>query len=136
MTPQPLTTTAPERRPVILVVDDEPANLQTFARAFRKEFVVRVAASPALALEALDGATVDVVIADYTMPGMTGIELLRSVASRWPAIARVIVSGHAELPELHDAHRTGLAAELLPKPWRRADIIRVVNQLVPARGTP
>jgi len=106
-------------RPVILMVDDEPANLGTFARAFRKELDVRVAGSAAAALDVLDREPVEIVITDYTMPGMNGVELLQIVADRWPAVHRVSTSGHSDLPELVAAQRCGLITELLPKPVAR-----------------
>jgi DNA-binding NtrC family response regulator len=119
-------------KPVILIVDDEPANLGTFARSFRKELVVRTAPSAADALAELQREPVDMLITDFTMPYMNGLELLREVAARWPTIVRMIVSGHADLQELHDAVTEGLAVELLPKPWHKAEILRVIERhLVP-----
>lgn len=116
-----------------MVVDDEPANLSTFARSFRKELVVRTALSAADALAALAREPVELLIADYTMPAMNGIDLLRVVAVRWPRIVRMIVSGHADIPELRAAVRDGLAVELLPKPWSKAEILSSIARHLPAR---
>ena len=115
---------------MILMVDDEPANLGTFARAFRKELDVRVAGSGADALAMLDREPVAIVITDYAMPGMNGVELLEIVAERWPAVHRLSTSGHADLPELVSAQRCGLITELLPKPWRKADLLQVIDRLM------
>ncbi|HEY0252348.1 MAG TPA: response regulator [Kofleriaceae bacterium] len=117
-------------RPVILVVDDEPGNLGAFARSFRKEFEVLTADSGAAALAAMESRLVDVVITDYTMPNMNGIDVLQAVAAQWPAAKRLIVSGHADLEILHDAARSGLAAQLLPKPWNKAEMLATIWQLL------
>ena len=120
-------------RPVILIVDDEPGNLGAFSRSFRKEFEVVTADSGAAAIQAMQTHAVDVVITDYTMPNMNGIDVLHVVAEQWPAAKRLIVSGHADLPVLHDAARSGLAAQLLPKPWNKAEMLATIRRLlVPA----
>jgi len=120
-------------KPVVLIVDDEPANLGTFVRSFRKEFVVRIATSGSEALRELDHEPADVVITDYTMPEMNGVELLRLVAVRWPGVKRLIISGHSDLPELHNAERLGFAAGLLPKPWRKPEILETIGRLLATR---
>jgi CheY-like chemotaxis protein len=117
-------------RPKILIVDDDPSNLGVFARAFRKNFWVRVADSALAALEELSREPVDILLTDYAMPVMNGIELLIAVAARWPTIHRVIVSGHFDLAELHDAQRSGLAAALIEKPWTKAEILELVDRLI------
>lgn len=136
MTPTHPPTLPPRRKPAVLIVDDEQDNLGTFARSFRKDYTVHMAASTAAALAALDREVIDVVITDYTMPVMNGVELLRTVAARWPAVARVIVSGHADLAELHNAQRLGIADDLLAKPWRRPDVLRIVERLLADAARP
>ena len=117
-------------KPKILIVDDDPANLDVFARSFRKDLVVRVAGSALAALEELSREPVDILLTDYSMPVMNGIQLLITIAERWPRIHRIIVSGHFDLTELHDAQRSGLAAALISKPWRKAEILEIVDQLI------
>lgn len=74
--------------------------------------------------------TVDVVITDYTMPNMNGIDVLHAVAEQWPSAKRLIVSGHSDLEVLHEATRTGLAAQLFPKPWSKAELLATIRQLL------
>jgi CheY-like chemotaxis protein len=121
-------------RPAILLVDDEQANLGTFARLFRKELDVKVAASGVAAIEILERHPIDVLITDYAMPGMNGLELLEIAAPRWPAVHRVVTSGHSDLPELLEAARTGLASELLPKPWHKPDLLAVIARVMARSG--
>lgn len=115
---------------MILVVDDEPGNLGAFSRSFRKEFEVLTADSGAAALRTLATHPVDLVITDYTMPNMDGLDVLHAVAEGWPAAKRLIVSGHCDLEILHDAARSGLAAELVAKPWNKAEMLVTITQLL------
>jgi CheY-like chemotaxis protein len=119
-----------EMGPVVLIVDDEAPNISTFVRVFRRDYRVRTARSGEEALRALEIQPVDVVITDYTMPGMTGLELLDVVARRWPHVARVLLSGHADLDELNHVERAGLARAVLPKPWDREMVLNVVARVV------
>ena len=127
----------PETCPVVLMVDDEGPNTSTFARVFRRDYRVRTASSAEEALRLLEIQPVDVVITDYTMPGMSGLELLAAVARRWPHVARVLISGHVESDELKDIQSSGVAGAVLPKPWDREMVLSVVAEVVgEARVTP
>jgi two-component system, NtrC family, response regulator HupR/HoxA len=120
--------------PVVLIVDDEKPNVSTFARVFRREYHVRTASSAEDALRALEAQPIDVVITDYTMPRMTGVELLEIAAQRWPDVGRVIMSGHSDLPELRVAEETGVVGALLTKPWDRETVLTVVARVLAHGG--
>lgn len=81
----------------ILIVDDEPAILRALTRLFRRnDFDVHTAANATEALGILDGVAPDVVISDFKMPGMNGLELLRVIGERFPGARRILLSGYAE----------------------------------------
>jgi CheY-like chemotaxis protein len=119
------------RTPKVLIVDDDALNLRTIERVFRRHLDMRLAASGESALELLD-EHFDVALVDYTMPGMTGVELLREIARRSPSTGRVLVTAHAHLPDVVDALASGLAQAVLPKPWERDDILAWVERLRPS----
>lgn len=121
----------PEAGPIVLIVDDEAPNVSTFSRVFRREYRVRTALSGEDAVRALEKENVDVVISDYTMPQMSGVDLLELVAQRWPGVARVILSGHAELDELKGAEASGVVHAVLAKPWDREMVLKVLQQILP-----
>jgi CheY-like chemotaxis protein len=111
--------------PRVLVVDDEPSNLSVFKRAFRGALSVQIATSGNEALGLLRATHVDVLMADYAMPIMDGVELLEAVQISWPSVGRVLITAHDQLDVVRDAAARGLAAEVLAKPWEKSDILRL-----------
>ena len=83
----------PELRHSLLLVDDEPENLQVVSALLEDTWEVHTARSGQEALEqfALRPA-VDLVIADQRMPGMTGVELLSRVAELSPDTVRIVLT--------------------------------------------
>jgi PAS domain S-box-containing protein len=111
----------------ILVVDDDPLIAMTITAVLNDLGHVTVEAHSAReALEQLSQKTFfDVMITDYAMPVMNGLQLIEEVQSRWPGLPIILASGYAELPE-------GSARNVLrlPKPFGRADLVRVVEAAV------
>jgi CheY-like chemotaxis protein len=85
----------------ILVVDDEIDQVETLRRGLRsKGFVVFEATHPREALDRLDSTTrIDLLLTDYMMPSMNGIELLEVVRKGHPALPVIMMTayGHKEL---------------------------------------
>lgn len=115
----------------VILVDDEPIILDVFKRAFRRDFEHMTAPNGHEGLALIEAHPFDVLLADYAMPGMNGVELLRRVAEVAPKVKRVLVTAHFEHPEVREAQRSGLAAAVIAKPWQRSNILECVAQLVP-----
>ncbi|MGA0563536.1 MHYT domain-containing protein [Ancylobacter sp. VNQ12] len=107
----------------VLVVDDDPLVLSATAAMLEDiGFVVSEAASGREALAMLNnGLTVDVVLTDQAMPGMTGVQLAAAIGEHWPTLPVVLGTGYAELPP--DA-RAGMPR--LGKPFSRESLRRAV----------
>jgi CheY-like chemotaxis protein len=81
-----------ERPARILVVDDLPANLDLMARRLeRSGFEVLTASHGPRALEVLRTETVDLVLLDIMMPGMTGLEVLRRIRETWSSAVLPVI---------------------------------------------
>jgi CheY-like chemotaxis protein len=125
MTPQ--ATTFEPAALTILVVDDDPLVAVTM-NAVLTDLGHRCheADGARTALEWLAGeGPVDVLITDYAMPGMSGLQLAREVQMRWPTTAIILASGFAELPESTDP-----SILVLSKPYDRAALIEAVHTVV------
>lgn len=78
----------------VLLVDDEHQVLRVLERVLRR-FDTTAVDRAELAEALLDQEPFDVVISDNSMPGKSGVELLRSVAARHPSVRRVMHTGSA-----------------------------------------
>ena len=117
----------------ILVVDDEPANLQKLRRTFIEEYQVLAAGSAEEALQALSSHAIDVIITDQKMPGMSGVELLEKSIEINPDIIRIVLTGYTEVEDLIDAINSGRVYKYITKPWEpmslRITIRKALEQL-------
>jgi DNA-binding NtrC family response regulator len=102
----------------ILLVDDEIQVLKSLERTFRLEtYEIYTASDAQGALEILDQAEIDLIIADQKMPGLSGIELLKRVKARYPWILRMILTGYPETSIAREAYREAGTYRVLAKPW-------------------
>ncbi len=120
-----LTCPVPRR---VLVVDDEPANLEVLQETLEDEWEVLCATSGTGALELLDRVgPVDLVIADQRMPGMTGVELLARVAVTAPSTVRIVLTGFSDVAPMLAAINRGSVFRFLLKPFDPAELQAVVR---------
>jgi CheY-like chemotaxis protein len=105
------------KRPIVLVVDDEPRIVSALLRVLRREgYELLAADTPWEALRLVEESEIDCVVSDYKMPAMMGTELLERIARRRPHAARVLLTGWTQDID-HDAlARLGVRA-VLQKPW-------------------
>lgn len=113
--------------PRVLMVDDEVSIVQVFLRVFRRVFRPSGTASPAEALELSKETRFEIVFADYAMPGLNGLDLLKQIAEIQPTALRIMLTAHAEHPDIQEAARSGVVHAVLPKPWTRETIMGVVE---------
>lgn len=118
-----------ERRSV-LVVDDEKNIRLTMSRALEGIDVdVTLAGNGEEALAAMAGRHVDVVLLDLRMPGMDGIDVLRRVATEFPATRVIIVTAYGTVDRAVDAMKLG-AVDFIEKPVTPAEVRGRVIELL------
>ncbi|MBD3881259.1 response regulator [Phormidium tenue FACHB-886] len=120
-----------QTKPKILVVDDEPDNLDLLYRTFYRQFKVLRAESghEALALLEQEGE-VAVIISDQRMPHMSGTEFLSLTATLYPDTIRIILTGYTDVEDLVEAINSGKVFKYVNKPWDDDDLKAVVRQAV------
>lgn len=116
----------------VLLVDDEIHVLNALKRLLRNEdynLVVATGGEEALAI--LETQSVELVVSDHRMPGMTGVQFLKTVKERRPDTVRVALSGYADVAVIVDAINHGEIFRFITKPWDddelKADIRACLN---------
>jgi len=99
---------ATAQRSAVLLVDDDEDMLALAKRALAADgYPVFTASHGEAGLAVLRAHEVDVVVSDYSMPGMNGAELLQKVAALYPRTVRIILSGQARDDQVQDGIRKG-----------------------------
>lgn len=116
----------------ILVVDDEPGVLSAVSRCLLDTpYTVLTASSGFEGLEMLhQNGGVDLVISDFRMPGMNGVEFLQQVMKQWPDTRRVILSAYTDSEILLAALNEGRVHRFLTKPWKNELLLAEIDGLL------
>lgn len=134
-TPLAQSETNPKETASILVVDDDAGILALIRRFLvNSGFSVEIASNGFAAWNALSNCRHDLLITDYNMPGMTGIELAEKVRDAQMSLPVVIVSGEVDGGILHDRPWLNLAA-VLAKPFSPVELIALVNDTLTTAAT-
>jgi two-component system sensor histidine kinase/response regulator len=112
---------------LILYVDDEVKNLDSFKIIFRKDYDVLVAKSAQEGLEMLEKHEVRLVITDQRMPNMTGVEFLEKIAHIYPEITRIILTGYSDMEAIISAINKGRVFRYITKPWNKKDLKETID---------
>jgi DNA-binding NtrC family response regulator len=119
-------------QPSVVIVDDEDMVI-TSIRAFLQletEYNIAGFTSPEEAADHLRTNPVDVVVTDYLMPRMTGLQLLAKAKEFQPEAARVLLTGHADKQSAIQAINDVGLFQYLEKPWDNAQLLLVINAAI------
>ncbi len=120
----------------ILLVDDDDDVRKVASDALAQAGYLVIAARNGF--EALDllarGETFDLMLADFAMPGMSGVALYEEARLRRPAMRALFMTGFAEAMELHESTD---APPVVKKPFRLAELLAAVaDRLAGGTATP
>lgn len=116
-------------RPKVLLVDDEEPILNSLRRLLRGQpYDVLLATSGAQALEILEQQPVNLVMSDARMPNMDGATLLALVHERYPATARIMLTGYADPSAIIKAINEGQIHRYISKPWNDEEMLLTLRQ--------
>ena len=115
-------------KPRIVVVDDEERMATVVAMALgRAGYECETCASGEAALAAVDARGADVVVTDWRMPGMDGLELLRRLHAKRPALPVILITAHGSVPSAVAAMREG-AFDYITKPFDNDELRALVGR--------
>ena len=118
-----------DERATVLIVDDERRVLDALEAILADEFTVVRAEGGEEALRTLTASPdVAVIVTDYRMPGMTGVELLRRSQDVAPDAMRIILTAYTDVDSLMEAINTGHIYHFVPKPWDPNEVRLIVRR--------
>ena len=118
----------------ILLVDDEPRVLAALKRFLPSQFFIETAESGKLGLEIIDRVgPFAVVVSDYQMPGMNGVQFLAEVKKGAADTVRLMLTGNADLQTAVDAVNEGSVFRFLLKPCPSKTLISAIQAALEQR---
>ncbi len=117
----------------VLIVDDEPRFLQTLTLALEDWYECSTACSGEDALQGIDEQCPHLVIADYAMPGMDGLELIEKLKTENCRPKVILISGRLNSEITQQARQLG-AADCIAKPFDLGDMRGRVERALQAKN--
>ena len=118
---------------VILIVEDDPANLESLEKIFQREgYRVHTASDGVAALGVLRREPIHIVLTDLMMPGMSGVELLRAARMIVPEVEVLLMTAYGTVETAVEAMKEG-AYDFVTKPLKRALLLKVVKRAIEKR---
>ena len=113
----------------VLLVDDNASVLRFLASAVASNHCeVKTASTAEQALELLGDVPFDLVVSDIKMPGLSGLDLLRSIKGKQPSTPVVLITGVPSVNSAVFGLRHG-AYDYLPKPFSVTEVRELINRL-------
>jgi len=119
----------------LVIVDDEEmvlASLQSFLE-LETEYIIQPFTSPTEALAYAESGTVDVVVSDFLMPQLNGIELLGRFGEIHPHAPRILLTGYADKESAIKAINDLGLFQYIEKPWDNSNFLIVLRNALERR---
>jgi two-component system NtrC family response regulator len=121
------------RKSILVVDDDESLRRVTQMQLEEAGYEVFTAADAALGLQAMDEFAPSLVITDMKMPGMSGIELLRELRSRYPETTVILITAFGTVQTAVEAMKAG-AYDYITKPIDYDELLLVLQRALERRS--
>ena len=120
----------------ILIVDDDALVTSALNNllALETEYDVAVFNDPAAALREAERRPFDLVLSDFLMPGVNGVELLKQMRALQPDVVRILLTGFADKENaIRAINEVGLY-HYLEKPWDNENLLLLIRNALEERG--
>jgi ATP-dependent Lon protease len=123
-----------DRKPTLLVVDDEEVARRNLEHILSKEnYTVMTAANGIEAIKKIEMIDFDVVLTDFRMEKVDGMEVLQRIKTRSPHTEVIMITGYATVDTAVEAMKKG-AFHYIPKPFQLEDVRATVRQALDKRS--
>ncbi len=117
-------------KPKILIVDDEVSTTETLQGFLQKKgYIVKTEHDPTTALTLVQETEFDLMIADYRMPKMNGLELIEKVREADPVIAIIMISAYGNIETAVKIMKSG-ASDYLTKPIDLKELLLLIDKCI------
>jgi serine phosphatase RsbU (regulator of sigma subunit) len=122
--------------PTILIVDDDALITTSLQGLFSLETDYNVVAlnDPRAAEQEAGRRPIDVVISDFLMPGLNGVELLKRIRARQPEAVRILLTGFADKENAIRAINEVALYQYIEKPWDNDDLLLLIRNALSERN--
>lgn len=119
-----------ENKAVILYLDDEQENLNSFKAAFRRYFKIYTAINAEEAEKILKkhGSEISIALSDQRMPKVNGIEFFERIKEKYPEMIRILVTGYSDINVVIDAINKSQVYKYIQKPWDVNYMRKIIEQ--------
>ncbi|MBC7452743.1 MAG: response regulator [Massilia sp.] len=122
----------------ILLVDDEVNVLNALVRALRQQLAIdevqiEAFSNPLDALQRCCECNFDIVISDYRMPELSGIDLLHTLKEIAPCTVRMMLSASTEFDTVRSAIAEAQVFRYIAKPWHMPELLEAIRQALVQR---
>ncbi len=118
-------------KPIVVYVDDEPENLSSFRLNFINYYDVEVFDKPSDFLKFIENQNdISVIICDYRMPEMDGVQLLMQSKKFLPETRRIILSAYDDSKILLDAINKAQIHKYILKPWTKEGLLETIEEQI------
>lgn len=118
---------------VILIVDDEIQIINALKRIFRKmDYEILAATMPEDAIHVINNKKLDIIICDYNMPNINGIDVLKHAKKVLPDVVRILMTGYCDVNIAISAINEGSVFYYISKPWKNEEVISVIQNALGA----
>jgi DNA-binding NtrC family response regulator len=124
----------PPREKTIVIVDDEMSFTELLGSMLGEHFSCRILTfgNPLTAAETLPRLNVGVLVTDYYMPHINGLDLIRQAGNIQPAPTCILITGHSFADHDDETARIPHFKAILPKPFRWQQLARLIEAHWPA----
>ena len=112
----------------VLVLDDEPIVGSRIKPSLEKEgYRVEIMTDSQDAVDRIKQKKFDIVVTDFKMSKVTGLDLLRVQKQLWPESAVIIITGYATMEIAREGMQSGVY-DFIPKPFRLQELKEVIRR--------
>ncbi len=120
-----------DKKYTVLCVDDEEHILTALKRVFdNTDYTIITAGSGHDAIGVLDKQKVDIIITDYKMPKMNGVEFLKKAKKIAPAAVRVMLTAYSDFDVTIAAINEGEIHKYITKPWDKDELMQIIAEAI------